>query len=1022
MPQPSKTTLTPAPAKPRRKGRSVFRTVMAPLLALVLAEALLLTLVLFSGGVVRQLDQNAEDILEKQVQSRANYLAGTFTGWADLQRLSTLIGDRTQAMLDSGEITLDGLDDDSAMAAPLLLDVTDDLISTLYDKRLTGIYIVFNTEDLSGVEDSQSIGRRTGVYIRDLAPASPPSVRNEDLLWERCPVPVVQSLDITTDTIWRPQFEFPAGEPPQDRAFFVEPLRAAYADPHRGSAEDYGYWGAASNVLLDSTWPAVTYSVPLMLEDGTIYGVLGVGVLVNYLETFLPHNELLDREDLGAYLMAVTTAGEDEPLTSLSPMLISGQTVNTYRLDRAVTLEPHRNGYLYHAADGTDVFLAAASIPLYSPGTPFESQRWVLLGAAPTDTLYTFSRHTLFLLLLDVIAMALLGLVGGLLISRRLSAPIRRLSRQVEEAQSGSRGRIPALLPTGITEIDRFSGAIVSLSQDVIDTSTRFLQIIHLASVELGGFEIKLQDNSVYVTENFFPMLGLPGVPTDGLTTEDFWDIIRRLDNAPTAQHTASGSALYQVEVPPAPTRYIRVDISEVPGGQVGVAEDVTAVTLERLRAERERDYDLLTGLLNRRAFQAKAEEVFKSPATLGYAALMMLDLDNLKFYNDHYGHDCGDAYIRQAGACFARNAPAGALCSRVSGDEFFLLFYGYPDRDSLRRVVDGFCQAVRDNVFCPMEGGDPLPVSASGGVAWYPEDASDLRTLMKYADFAMYQVKRERKGLVGEFDLGAYNRESFLDKSRQEFLELLREEQVFYHFQPIVSAVTGEVFAYEALMRTQLPTLHSPDAVLKIAREMGRLQDVESLTWFKAPQCFRQFLASGQAKEDAYLFVNSIASQCMPPRSIERFRQESGDLQPRMVVEITEADGLSVEAIKVKRNAPYLSGLFALDDYGSGYSNERTLIDLAPQFVKVDLSIIRDIDTHPDQQSVVANLVSYAHQRNIQVVAEGIETPAELETVLGLGVDLLQGYLLSRPAVIPQPVPPTVLERIRAFHRNGQA
>lgn len=98
----------------------------------------------------------------------------------------------------------------------------------------------------------------------------------------------------------------------------------------------------------------------------------------------------------------------------------------------------------------------------------------------------------------------------------------------------------------------------------------------------------------------------------------------------------------------------------------------------------------------------------------------------------------------------------------------------------------------------------------------------------------------------------------------------------------------------------------------------------------------------------------------------------------------------------------PGFLGAIALDDYGSGYNSEKSLLTISPQYIKVDMAIIRDIDTDPDKQQIVVNIVNYAHQRGMYVVAEGIETPAELEKVLELGVDLLQGYYLARPAAVP--------------------
>lgn len=124
-------------------------------------------------------------------------------------------------------------------------------------------------------------------------------------------------------------------------------------------------------------------------------------------------------------------------------------------------------------------------------------------------------------------------------------------------------------------------------------------------------------------------------------------------------------------------------------------------------------------------------------------------------------------------------------------------------------------------------------------------------------------------------------------------------------------------------------------------------------------------------------------------------------------MVEITEQEDLDRACLERKRNVPGFSGSFALDDYGSGYSNELNLLELSPRYIKIDISIVRGIDTDRDKQQIVSNIVAYAHARSMQLIAEGIETEAQLRTVIGLGVDLLQGYYLSRPAAVPAPIAP---------------
>ena len=583
---------------------------------------------------------------------------------------------------------------------------------------------------------------------------------------------------------------------------------------------------------------------------------------------------------------------------------------------------------------------------------------------------------------------------------------IAKLSAEVAAAEADS-SAIPHLSTTGIRELDQFSSAFTQLSKDVLDSSTRFLRIMKLASAELGGYE--LRDDSVYVTDNFFSMLGLAQEQPDPLTPKAFRALMGTLEQRWFYRLSPANNKVFAIPQPDGSTHYITLRVTHILGesaSEVGLAEDMTTTVLEQQRIEHERDYDTLTGLYRRRAFDRACEALFQQPEKLGCAALLMMDLDNLKQINDTYGHDWGDQYIRQTGQCFAANTPANTICSRLSGDEFLIFFYGYQDQNQLRAQLELLSAALQRSVSI-LPNGKQLHISISGGIAWYPTDGHDLLTLKKYADFAMYQVKHSHKGRMCDFDIGSYHQEAYAAQTQQDFELLLQEELVSYHFQPIYSARSGRVAAYEALMRVDLPTLHSPAQVMQLAHETGRLYEIERITVFHSSEIFQRMQAQGLLQGDALLFINSIANVSLTVEDVEEYAQRYPELLKRLVVEITEQEDLDRACLERKRNVPGFSGSFALDDYGSGYSNELNLLELSPRYIKIDISIVRGIDTDHDKQQIVSNIVAYAHARSMQLIAEGIETEAQLRTVIGLGVDLLQGYYLSRPAAVPAPIAP---------------
>lgn len=907
----------PHSQKDPQTGHSIFGTILFSLLAVLAVEFLLLTFAVHVTRLGPQLNQNAEDILAMQVDNRSRYLQSIFHDAQELTSLSDAINGLTQQLLDEGEISLSTLDSSSDAAYPLLEAAAPELISTLRIKSVTGVFLILNTHDLDKRKQDSLM---PAIYLRDLDPDAAPSQRNADLTFVRAPAQLVQSLSIATDNSWSPTIRYRALG---NRGFLYPPFQAAYKDGASLAASDYGHWTSQSYLVPGDTHEAIAYSQPLILPDGTVYGVIGVELLADYLWENLPCSEL---QNNGTYFLAVTDTEElSASELQLRPVLRSHCDGQPGSADESLTLRlhsAHTHRYLFSNA----LYIASVSpLNLYSRNAPFSGKHWLLVGSVPAVQLFAFAQRLKQLFSFIILITLAVGFVCSWLVSRRLARPVAKLSAEVAAAEADS-SAIPHLSATGIRELDQFSSAFTQLSKDVLDSSTRFLRIMKLASAELGGYE--LRDDSVYVTDNFFSMLGLAQEQPDPLTPKAFRALMGTLEQRWFYRLSPANNKVFAIPQPDGSTHYITLRITHILGesvSEVGLAEDMTITVLEQQRIEHERDYDTLTGLYRRRAFDRACEALFQQPEKLGCAALLMMDLDNLKQINDTYGHDWGDQYIRQTGQCFAANTPANTICSRLSGDEFLIFFYGYQDQAQLR--------------------------------------------------------------------------------TQQDFERLLQEESVSYHFQPIYSARSGRVAAYEALMRVDLPTLHSPAQVMQLAHETGRLYEIERITVFHSSEIFQRMQVQGLLQSDALLFINSIANVSLTVEDVEEYAQRYPELLKRLVVEITEQEDLDRACLERKRNVPGFSGSFALDDYGSGYSNELNLLELSPRYIKIDISIVRGIDTDRDKQQIVSNIVAYAHARSMQLIAEGIETEAQLRTVIGLGVDLLQGYYLSRPAAVPAPI-----------------
>ena len=995
------------------KGRehTIFVTIFSALMVMLAIVVMLMASATAISGVTLQLDKNAVDILDKQVENRAGYIQDQLQQAQELTNLSTYINETAQQMLDDETLSLKTLDSSSSDSLPLLQAAAPRMLETLRSKRISGIFLILNTHDFT---DRTSGDRLPCVYLRDLDPDAAPSVVNSDILLECAPSELVQTFDITTDKAWSPALQYLDGE--QD-VFYVRPFQTAYEDDEPMGAANYGRWTTLPYKLLGDDREAIAYAQPLILDDGTVYGVLGVELLESYMDTKLPWDEL-QNDHHGSYLLASTTSDLRGEVLALHVTSNTGeQSVPLRNAKWELTLQRSNNCW-YYMMDGKQQIASIRQISLYSRNAPFSGERWLLVGVVGGNDLFSFSQSVTKLLGLAVLLTLGIGLACAFFVSYGLAQPVAQLSKELVDAQE-QRKAVPEFSRTGIRELDQFSSAFTQLSKDVLDSSTRFLRIMKLASAELGGYE--LRDDSVYVTDNFFSMLGLAQEQPDPLTPKAFRALMGTLEQRWFYRLSPANNKVFAIPQPDGSTHYITLRITHILGesvSEVGLAEDMTITVLEQQRIEHERDYDALTGLYSRQAFFRVCGELFEKPNTLRHAALMMTDLDNLKTINDTYGHDWGDVYLRQTAHSLQQGSPSGTVVARLSGDEFLLLFYGYETREALRTDIKKLEENFAQNS-ATLPDGKRLCIRMSGGVAWYPENALDLETLKKYADFAMYEVKHSTKGEVREFDMERYRAGVYAMEQRSDFEKLIRERRVDYHFQPIVSAHDGHVVAYEALMRPQLPTLRSPLTVMQLASEMGRLYDIEKLTFFRACECYEELEAAGKLDADALIFVNSIASVSLSDEDWASYCEAHSAILPKLVVEITEEEEMNERELERKRNAPGSSGVFALDDYGSGYSNGNSLLTIAPKYVKVDIAIIRGIDTDADKQQFLMTLIDYAHPRGVQVLAEGVETLSELRKVLEMGVDLLQGYRLAPPAAEPGAIDEKAAEVIAEVERQ---
>jgi len=392
-------------------------------------------------------------------------------------------------------------------------------------------------------------------------------------------------------------------------------------------------------------------------------------------------------------------------------------------------------------------------------------------------------------------------------------------------------------------------------------------------------------------------------------------------------------------------------------------------------------DHDDLTGLLSRAAFRAVLERASAEAKPTEPVSLLLFDLDGFRLVNKTSGHATGDHLL----AAFAEllQAKAGdGVAARLGGDEFALLV---PGADAQARG-EALLAAL------PQGDEDTRRISASAGVAQAPRDGSDAEALLRAGDIAL----RVAKNVTGGGQISLYSGESLSGhgqhSARGALRRLIEGDGLSMVVQPIVDLRDGSIHAYEALARFGEPGSGGPLEWFALADELGERDALERACLREALELFCR------RPQRARLTVNLSAPVLLDPRTL-RMLSQSRDLTG-LVIEITE-EALVQSAEQLNETIAPLRARgvqLAVDDMGAGYSGLGQIMAVHPSYLKLDRSLITGIDSDRERAELVGALSGYAERVQSLLVAEGIETESELQTLIELGVPLVQGFYLGRP------------------------
>ena len=431
----------------------------------------------------------------------------------------------------------------------------------------------------------------------------------------------------------------------------------------------------------------------------------------------------------------------------------------------------------------------------------------------------------------------------------------------------------------------------------------------------------------------------------------------------------------------------------------LSVVKDVTAEVQARHRIELLAYRDPLTGLANRALFQTELGAVATAadgqPAGFG---LLMIDVDHFKTINDTHGHDAGDVLLRGVGAALTDAFTDEDVVARLGGDEFAVIVKGARCEDDLTRPVEALQRLLREPF---RQMGQAIHVSLSIGVVLCAQsEAFSGAKALKKADIALYRAKA-----LGRDRLVVFAPE--MQSEADDRLATLREVQAgiargefVMHYQPIVELATDRVCALEALMRWEHPQRGLlPPAAFAVALEDSELSlQLGEVALDGALRQMRIWLDQGV--EFGRVAVNAAASQFRSGKLVDdvagRLRRWAVPPE-RLTIEITETTYLGPGSREVASTVQALHDmgvLIALDDFGTGYASLTNLREMPIDRLKIDRSFVQDSDG-----SVVRAMIRLGHDLGMRVIAEGVETPDQLQSLRSEGCDQVQGYIFGRPA-----------------------
>ena len=551
------------------------------------------------------------------------------------------------------------------------------------------------------------------------------------------------------------------------------------------------------------------------------------------------------------------------------------------------------------------------------------------------------------------------------------------------------RKRVEEDLHQAATVFDNTDEAIIitDAQKNIVATNKAFTDITGYSSQEVLGKSPRIQSSGRHA-ENFYDEL------TSSLDELGFWrgEIWNRRKNGEIYPAWENISAIRNAEGEI--TRY------------VSVFSDISSIKEAESRLNYLAHHDVLTGLPNRRLYMANLDqELERAKRHKEKVALLFLDLDRFKIINDTLGHSQGDRLLQTVAERLKKCVRGEDTVARIGGDEFTIIVSEISHAEDAVLIAEKIIESVAEPIQIDIQ---QVTTSTSVGISIYPDDSTNSEGLMKTADTAMYHAK-ERGGGTFAFYTSELTDKAFAHLAVEHGLRdaLLKNELVVY-YQPQVELKSGSIVGVEALVRWQHPEqeLLGPDFFIPIAEETGLIDQLGEWVLRTACDEVRSWQRDGHSLR---LAVNLSGRQLISQYGLETIWSLATELAsqpgtPNLELEITEsALQIAEHNLEALMQLKAAGVMLSIDDFGTGYSSLTRLKELPIDTLKIDRSFVHGIPMDADDNALVSATIAMAHRLGLKVIAEGVETQAQLSFLQDEYCDEVQGYLFSEPVPADQ-------------------